>query len=136
MTLFLWKPGLLTLAISWIICIGLGVFAWARLRPADLGLSIRGIALSIAYALAWLLLTEFALLVLAFARGLLAQRPVVVGNVGPLVDQLLAIALSEEIFSLSAVSGFVLSFTRAAAEQNKPGKEKGTNGARREGGRA
>jgi hypothetical protein len=39
-------------------------------------------------------------------------------------------------FSPSAVSGFGLSFNRAAAGQNKGGTAKGTSGVRREGGMA
>jgi membrane protease YdiL (CAAX protease family) len=103
-SVFVWKPGLLTLALTWIVTIALGVFAWARLRPADLGLSLRGLGLSIIYAIGWLGLTEFALLILAFAKGLPAQRPAVSGNIGPLADQLLVFALSEEI----VVRGFLL----------------------------
>jgi membrane protease YdiL (CAAX protease family) len=103
--LFLWNPsGLLTLAVTWVGCIGLGIFAWARLRPADLGLSLRGLLFSFVYGVIWLAFTEAGWLALAFARGSQAERPVVTGNIGPLADQLLFWALSEEI----VMRGFLL----------------------------
>ena len=101
---FLWKPGLLAVAVSWTLCIGAGIFAWARQRPVDLGLSQRGILLGIGYGLTWWVLTQAVLLALAFVLGLPLQWPVLTGNIGELIDQLLIFALSEEIVS----RGFVM----------------------------
>lgn len=95
--LYFWNSGVLTLALTWLVIIGVGIFAWARLRPADLGIRFHGILLSVAYAVAWLSLSWVMLWTLAVAQGLRAERPVVKGNIGPLADQLLFFALSEEI---------------------------------------
>jgi CAAX protease family protein len=103
-TVILWMPVLAILALLWIACIGVGVFALGRQNVHDLGLSGRNVFLGAAYAAVWWAVVVGALSGVAYARRLPLQWPVFNGNIGPLVLQLLLFAPPEEI----AFRGFLL----------------------------
>jgi membrane protease YdiL (CAAX protease family) len=95
--LFLWKPGVLTLASTWVVCIGVGIFAWARLRPADLGLSLRGLILGFVYGYCLANVDRGRIACRCFPESLAGRASGIWGNMGLLADQFLFFATSEEI---------------------------------------
>lgn len=93
---FLWVR-MLALALIWIVCIGVGVFAWGRQRLRDLGLAGSNALPGIAYGIIWWALTVGAVAAIALVRGTPLQWPVFEGTLGPLVKQLVVFALAEEV---------------------------------------
>lgn len=93
---FLWVK-LLALALVWIVCIGVGIFAWGRQRLRDVGLAGDNVFHKIAYGIIWWALTVGAVVAIALVRGTPLQWPVFQGSLGPLVKQLVVFASAEEI---------------------------------------
>jgi membrane protease YdiL (CAAX protease family) len=100
---FLWAK-LLALALVWIVCIGVGIFAWGRQRLRDVGLAGGKVLPGIAYGIVWWALTVGAVVAIAFVRGTPVQWPLFEGTLGPLVKQLVVFASAEEI----AFRGFIM----------------------------
>ena len=100
---FYFRPGILSILITWCFAIGLSIFGLGRQRPGDLGLRAAGILPGMAYgALYWLSLQAVVFAAAPWFGKRAGLDPQLAAGAwmaftGPLLDQVIFFASGEEI---------------------------------------
>lgn len=101
--IFYWRPGVLSILVTWGVVIALGIFKLGRQRPDDLGLRGTGVIPGLVYGvLYWLSLQAAVLAAAPWYGGPARLDPQLTTGAwmafaGPLIDQFIFFASAEEV---------------------------------------